>query len=450
MKIVIVGLGKVGATIVENFSRENHELVVIDSNEPCVESIVNVYDVKGVVGSASDREVLLSANVDTADFFISCTSKDELNIISCILAKKLGAKSTIARVRDPEYFSEIENIKGDLGLDLAFNPEYQTAKEINQILRFPSAKSVEEFTNTNVRMVEFDVADNNPIIGMSVMNIIKEYQCKVLFAVVKREEKAFIPRGNFVIEKGDVIHIFATENAIAQFTKKLNIFKPKAKSVFIIGGGKIAYYLAKQLEAEKSSVKILEHDANRCKELSANLKSATILNGDGADKTILTEEDFDKADACVSLTGIDEENVIISLYAKQQNLSKVITSVDRHSMLDMANKLGLDTVLCPRDVIANTIIKFVRSHKRGVGAGINSFYKIHNEVEVLEFNVDESFPYLNACLKDLPLKRNVLIGGIIRDGEFILPSGDSSVKEGDKVLVVTSMQLLTQLNETLN
>ena len=442
-------MGKVGTTLVENFAEENHDLVAIDVNMKSVDKIVNRFDVRGLVGSGCEREVLIDAEVDKTDFFVACTSRDELNIICCILAKKLGAKHTVARVRDPEYFREMDNIKDVLGLDLAFNPEYRTAYEIANVLHFPSANSVETFSSTNVRMVEFEITEGNPIIGKSVMDIVKEYQCKLLFAVVKRGESVFIPRGDFVISQDDIVHIFASESEIAKFSKKLHIFKPRAKSVFIVGGGKIAYYLASLLIGKGFSVKILEKDQARCKELSETLPAATILCGDGTDQNVLKEEDLDNADACVTLTGVDEENVIISLYATQQNLGKVITKVDRHAIIKMVGSIGLDTVLCPRDIIANHIIRFVRAHQGDSDAGINTYYKIHGQVEVLEFTVTNSFSETGKTLRELLLKDGILIGGVIRKGEFILPGGDTSFLMGDKVLVVTAQKQITDLTQIL-
>ncbi len=439
----------IGITLIRSFSKENHQLVAIDLDAKNVDTVVNKYDVKGLVGSGCERRVLMDAEVDKADYFIACTSRDELNIISCTLAKKLGAKHVIARVRDPEYFSEMDNIKDVLGLDLVFNPEYRTAVEIAQILKFPSANSVETFTSTDVKMVEFDITDGNPIIGKTIMEIIRGYQCKLLFAVIKRGEEIFIPRGDFVIEEGDVAHIFASESEIVSFCKKLNIFKPRARSVFIVGGGKIAYYLAEILVESGVSVNIVEKDQARCRELSIDLPPVNVLCGDGTDQNLLREENLESTDACVTLTGIDEKNVIISLYAKGRNISKVITKVERHSIINMVDRLGLDTVLCPRDIIANHLIRFVRAHKGDADAGINTYYKIHDAVEILEFEVGKNFPALNTPIKDLKFIQGVLIAGVIRNGTFILPQGETCFKESDKVLVVAGISQITELSQII-
>jgi len=449
MNLVIVGAGKVGSTLVESFVNENHDIVVVDVNANTVGNVVNRYDVKGIIGGGLERSVLLDAGVDKADFLIACTSRDEMNILCCVLGKKLGAKRTIARVRDPEYFKEMENMKEDLGLDFFFNPEYRAAAEISKVLKFPSALNVENFADGKVNMVEFHIEKGNPIIGKSLKDVSKEYGNKFLIGIVYRGGEAFIPRGDFVIEEGDNIHIIASESEIASFSKRLKIFKPRAKAVFIVGGGKIAYYLAQDLLSAGVDVKIVESDLSRAEELSVSLPKATVICGDGTEQELLNEESLKSNDACVTLTGVDEENVIISLFAKQKGVSKVITKVDRTSVFDMVKIFGLDTVVSPRTAIANHIIRFVRAHQADSGSGINTLYKFHDKVEALEFDVNENFGGLDVPLKELQIKRNVLIGGIVRGGVFILPDGSSELKVGDKVIVVTAVRQITALGQIL-
>ena len=449
MNLVIIGAGKVGETLIENFVIENHDLAVVDINPSVVQSVVNRYDVMGYVGSGLERTVLLEAGVDRADFFIANTSRDETNILSCVLARKLGAKRTIARVRDPEYFKEMENMRKDLGLDFAFNPELNTAEEIAQVLKFPSAKNVEKFARGRAIMVEFDILEGNPIIGKTLKEISKEYGNKLLFGIVSRGERVYIPHGDFKIEQGDLVYIIATELDIIAFCKKIKIFKPRAKSVFIIGGGKIGYYLAKELLSSGVSVKIVEKQQERAEELSELLPNATVLCGDGAEQELLDEESLKNADACVTLTGMDEENVIISLYAKQCGVDKIITNVDKPSILKMVKILELDTVVSPRTVIANDIIRFVRANQNVDGNGINTLYKIHEQAEAIEFTVGENFSAKELPLRSLSIKEEVLIGGIVRGEEFILPSGDSKLKVGDKVIIVTTEKQVTELSEIL-
>ncbi len=447
MNLIIVGVGKVGETLIENLIQENHDVTVIDVNAQTVQSAVNRYDVMGFVGSGIERKTLLDAGVDKADFFIANTSRDETNILCCVLARKLGAKRTIARVRDPEYFKEMENMRQDLGLDFAFNPELNTAIEISQVLKFPSAKNVENFAGGRARMAEFDVLEGNQIIGKTLKEISKEFGKKLLFGIVCRGEEVYIPHGDFRIKKGDLVYVIASEEELIAFFKKVRIFKPRAKNVFIIGGGKIAYYLAKELVSSNVSVKIVEKDKLRAEELSELLPLATILLGDGTDQEVLLEEGLKDADACVTLTGMDEENVIISLYAKQCGVDKIITKVDRHSVLNMVKMLGLDTVVSPRIVIANDIVRFVRANKIAGGNGIKTLYRIHEQAEAIEFTVNENFAQKDMPLKNLSIKENVLIGGILRGDEFMLPSGDTKIKVGDTVIIVTTEKQVTELSE---
>lgn len=449
MNLVIVGVGKVGETLVANLINENHDIMIADINGDNVQSLVNRYDVNGVTGSALERGTLLSAGVDKADFVIACTAQDEKNILACVLARKLGAKYTIARVRDPEYFKEMENIKEDLGLDFLFNPELQTANEIAQVLKFPSAKSVESFADGKATMIEFAVADNSPIIEKPLMDVSKEYGNNFLFAMVKRGEEVFIPRGNFVLKGGDSVYMIASESALESFTKKANMFKRRAKSAFIIGGGKIAYYLAESLIKMGVDVKIVEKNEQRANELSAELPKATVLLFDATEQEALEEEKLKDSDACVTLTGMDEENVIISLYAKGQGVGKVVTKVDRPSIHSMVTQLGLDTVVSPRNVIANHILRFVRAHQADTGSGINTLYKMHDKAEALEFTVSEKFSAINVPLKKLGVKSGILIGGIVRDGAFILPTGDTEFSVGDKVIVITAVKQITDLSQIL-
>lgn len=449
MNLIIVGAGKVGSTLVENLIKENHDIVVVDVDATIVGDVVNRYDVKGVIGGGLERSVLLDAGVEKADFLIACTSRDEMNILCCVLGKKLGAKRTIARVRDPEYFKEMENMREYLGLDYFFNPEYRTAVEIAQVLKFPSALNVENFADGKVNMVEFHVDKNNPIIGKTLKDVCKEYGNKFLVGMVYRGEEAFIPRGDFVINEGDNIHIIASETVIAEFSKRLKIFKPRAKSVFIIGGGKIAYYLAQDLLSTGVNVKIVESDKTRAEELSLLLPKATVIQGDGTEQELLDEESLKSCDACVTLTGIDEENVIVSLFAKEKGVSKIITKVDRLSVFDMVKTLGLDTVVSPRIAIANHIIRFVRAHQADSGSGINTLYRFRDKVEALEFDVLDSFAGKDIPLKELQIKRNILVGGIVRDNKFILPNGESRLMTNDKVVVVAAASQITELEQIL-
>ena len=443
MNLVIIGIGRVGETLISNFITENHDIVIIDINHDTVQSFVNKYDVNGIPGSGLERDVLLSAGVEKADFVIACTTQDEKNILCCALAKKLGAKYTIARVRDPELFKEVNNMKAVFGLDFFFNPELQSAKEIVQVLKYPSAISVETFSDGKASMLEFVIAKDSPLANKPIMQIAKEYGREFLFGLIKRDDEAFIPHGNFVIKPNDTVHLITAESSLYNITKKLQIFKRSAKSVFIVGGGKIAYYLAKELLDSKIDVKIVENNTQRADELAQTLPRATILCFDATNQEYLDEEKMQNSDAFVSLTGMDEENVITSLYAKNKGVPKVITKIDKPTMINMLNELNLGTVISPRNIIANQIITFVRANQTDANNNIKTLYKLHDMAEALEFYVDSTFNKVDIPLKDLNINNNVLIGGIVRDGEYILPEGKTTIKTNDKVIVLTIDKQIT-------
>lgn len=449
MRLLVVGAGKVGTTLIEKLSKEKHDVIIVDIDEDKVENLVNKYDIMGIVGGGGDKSVLEEAGVDKVDFFIACTSRDELNILSCMLAKKMGARYSIARVREPEYYSEENYMEREFGIDMLFNPELRTAEEIAQVLKFPSAVNIETFADGSVVMIELVIRKGNPIIDKSVVDIVKQNGVKLLFSMVERDGRVFIPRGDFVVKEGDRIHITATAQEIEAFSRAMKIYKKRARSVFIVGGGKIAYYLAKNLLESRLDVTIIDIDEERCRELSEKLPEATVLCGDGTDQEVLNEEGIAKSDACVALTGMDEENVIISLYALSRRVPKVITKVDRFTVAHMVRNLGLDSVVSPRNVIANRILRFVRRYRDGSEGNINRFYNIQDKVEALEFVVTADCTFLNIPLKDLKIKSNYLVNGIVRDKEYIIPTGDSCLKVGDIVLVVTTDKNVTDLNRMI-
>ena len=449
MNIGIIGAGKVGETLTDCLVSEGHDIVVIDRDEKRITEVVNKYPANGIYGVGLSRSVMEEAGVSNADFVISCTSQDEVNILCSVLAKKLGAKRTIARVRDPQYFIELENLKGELGLDLIFNPDRRAAHDVAEVLNFPSARSVDSFADGKAAMAEFEISKNNPIAGKTVKEISSAYGLNVLFGMVRRGDDVFIPRGDFMIKDGDFVYVIATEAQIAAFCKKIKMFKPRAKSVFIVGGGKIGFYLAKMLSERGASVKIIEKDLERCEFLSQNLPYVTVIHGDGTNLGVLNEEDFKSMDAVVTLTGMDEENVIISLYAKREKIEKVVTKVNRNSISEMVKTLGLDTVVSPRRSIANHILRFVRAHLADSKAGLNALYKLYGKAEASEFTVTARYPFEGKPLSSYSIRRDVLIGGIVRDGEFIVPKGDTALTVGDRVIVVSATKRINALEGIL-
>lgn len=449
MKIIVVGVGKIGSTLVEKLVLDGYDVVVVDTDVNKVNDCVNRFDANGIVGEALSRSVLIEAGVSDADFLISATSYDEVNILCAVLGKKLGAKHVLARVREPRYFSEMGNLTEELGLDEIFNPELNSAMDILQVIKFPSAKSVESFAEGKALMVEFGIEKDNPIIGKALMDISKEIGFNVLFAIVKRNNELIIPRGDFVINENDTAYIIATETELTAFCKKLKMFKPRGRSVCIIGGGKIAYYLAKELEKIGVSIKIIEIDKERCKFLSGELENAMVLCADGTESNVLKEEDIKDCDAVITLTGIDEENVIISLFAIQEKVDTVITKINRRSIGEMVNALGLKTIINPKTSITNYILRFIREHLAETEGGINTLYKLSDKIEALEFTVKEDFEGLSTPLMNLKIKKDVLIGGVVRNNEYIFPRGETEFNAGDRVIVITGAKRINQLSDIL-
>ena len=449
MKVVIVGIGKIGESLATRLLKEKHDVTVVDEDYQRVDDIVNRSDVKGVVGNCLERHILSEAEVDKADCFFACTPRDELNILSAVLAKKMGAKRVVARVRDPKYLSSLESLKDELGVDMIFNPEYRTALEIRQILKFPSAISADSFASGKVSLTEFRISEDSPIRDMTVKDAARTAGGRMLFAVVSREGKVYIPNGDFVLQANDLVHIAAEDKDLLELSKKINLFRQKAKSVVIVGGGMVAYYLAKELLADGVKVKIIEIDEERCHELDEDLSKATVICADGTEPDILEEEGIRNADAFIAMTGMDEENAVVSLFASSLGHLKVVPMITSNPLAKMVRRLGLDSVIAPHEVIADQLVRFVRALQVDEGEGINALYRIHDKAEAIEFTVQPDFPGIGIPLKSLKLKNNVLLCGVVRDGEFILPSGETMLAVHDKVLVVTGVKQVTELDQIL-
>lgn len=450
MKIVVIGDGKVGRTIVEHTSLEGHEVTVVDRNPKVVEQIVDTYDVLGISGNGASYETLKEARVDKADLVIAATSSDEVNILSCIIARKLGAKSTISRVRNYEYNSQIDLITKELDISMIINPDLEAANEIANIINFPEAIKVDTFANGAVDLVELFIPDNSPLAGLTLSSIHDKYQVKLLVCAVQRGNEVFIPDGNFKLEAKDKIHITATRSIIKTLLNKLGLIENKIHNVMIIGGGRISVYLAEKLLKNKYDVKIIEKDYNKCIELSDLLPNATIIHGDGTDQILLEEEGLNNIDACVSLTGIDEENIIISMYADRQRAHKIICKVNKPSFASLLQTVGVASVISPKEITASKIISYVRAIDNARGNNVERLYKlIDNSVEAIEFIAKENKKLLNITLSELKLKPNILIAAIIRNEEVIVPSGSTTIMQNDSVIVITKDHNLYELGDIL-
>lgn len=451
MKILIVGDGKVGMTLTEYLSKEGYDIVVIDKDPDVINSVVNDYDVMGVCGNGASYDVLKEAEANKADILIAATSSDEINILSCLTARKLGAKYTIARVRNPEYSNQLLFMKDELGLSMVVNPEYETAREISRMLRSPGTISRDYFSKGRVELAEIKVKEDCILSGQSLASINKKHDIKILVCAVQRDQDVIIPDGNFVLKSGDKIHVTATPAELDNFLNLIGAIRKKIKRVLIVGGGKITYYLAHMLEEIGIAMKIIERDHGRCVELSNDLGKAEIICGDGSDQKLLLEEGIDQMDALVALTGIDEENIVLSMYASSLGLNKVITKVNHNSFIGLLANAGLESFVSPKFIVANRIISYVRAMKNASGSsGVQTLYKIvNNQVEALEFKVRENNKLTDITLKDLKLKPNLLIAGIVRDNKLIIPGGNDVIQKGDSVIVVTTNQYLGELEDIL-
>lgn len=451
MNIVIVGDGKVGATLVEHLSQEGHDIVVIDRDSKIVEQMVNSYDVMGICGNGASYDVQMEAGVSSARLFIAATSSDELNILCCLIAKKVGAHHTIARVRNPDYLKQLPFIKEELGLSMIVNPEYDAANEIAKVLRFPNAINIETFSRGNVDLAELKINDGNPLCDMALTDIFGAFKTKILVCAVQRKTDVFIPRGDFVLKSGDKIHITAPRGELVRFMKKLGIYKHRTKDIMIIGGGKMGYYLARQLsESGGYNVKIIEIDRDRCDKLCTLLPDVNIINGDGTDRGILYEQGIESQDAFVALTTIDEENIISSMYASSLGISKTVAKVNRVSY-QVLESIGMDSAFSSKAIAANRIIGYVRALENSGESSVQTLYKlVGGQVEALEFKITADFKNIGIPLKELDINNDTLIASIIRDNHVIFPDGNDSIEMGDSVIIVSKSKQFRSINQIFN
>ncbi len=449
MEIVVVGDGKVGGTIANQLSLEGHNVIVIDNNGAVLANSGNTMDIFCIEGNGATAAVLKEAGIQHTDVLIAATSADEVNMLCCLLGKKLGAKHTIARVRNPEYFQQMNLIKEELGLSMAVNPELAAATEISRLLRFPSAIKIEPFARGRVEMVELKIPENSSLDGMPLCAIYKEFQVKILICAVQREEAVIIPDGEFVLKSGDKINITASHLEIANFFRAIGVFRTGVKSVMIIGGGRIAYYLAKELSGIHVKVKIIERDLKRCEYLCEVLPDSVIIHGDGTEKELLHEEGLEKTDAFVTLTGMDEENIIVALYAKEKKISKVIAKVNKISFYEIMDNLNIDSFISPKTIAAQNIVRYVRAMKNSMKDNnvVTLHTMINDQVEAVEFKVKEDSAVVGIPLKDIKRKDGLLVAAIIRGPHIIIPGGNDTIEIGDNVIVVTTKRHLTDLNE---
>jgi trk system potassium uptake protein TrkA len=453
MKVVIIGNGKVGSNLSSALVSEGHDVTVIDNDERKLQKIQNSLDLMCIEGNGATAPVQLEAGVDKADLVIAVTPYDELNILACLIGKRLGANRTISRVRMPDYFKQMHLIKEELGLSMVINPEYATADEIFRVLLFPTAAKLEIFAKGKLELVEYKVDKHSILVDLNLHEMYQKIKTKFLICAVQRDNDVFIPGGDFVIHENDRINISATHKNIEKFFRavKGKKDKEKVKSVMIVGGGGICYYLASKLLNVGMRVKIIEKDPERSLKMAHVLPQAIVICGDGTEQELLIEEGITNADAFVALTGIDEENIIISLFAKESTNAKVITKINRDNYIKIASEIGIDCIISPKTLLSANIVSYVRSMKNAEGSEIESLYHlVSNKVEAIELKVKEEIPELTSVpLRDLKLRKNILICGVIRAREIIIPDGSTSIELGDSVVIVSKDHKFSKLQDIL-
>lgn len=439
MKIIIVGCGKVGRTLAEELNKEDNEVTVIDRKYAEVEEISDKFDVMGVVGNGASYNTQMEAGIKEADILIAVTNSDELNLLCCLIAKRAGNCQTIARVRNPEYGGEISFVKEALGLAMTINPEYAAAQEIARVLRFPSAIRIDTFAKGRVEMLKFRINAKTSVNGMLVMDIAPKLGADVLVCAVQRGNEVFIPKGDFCLMEKDVVSIVAEPKKASEFFKKIGVETHQVKDTMIVGGGDTAYYLAKLLSHMGIDVKLIEKSMKRCDTLSELLPRAQIIHGDGSEQRILIEEGVGQAEAFVALTNIDEENVILSLFARSQTDGKIATKINRMDFDQVIKELDLDTTVYPKRITSQYILQFVRAMKNSIGCNVETMYRIlDDKAEALEFIVKENSALLGVPLEELQIEENTIVACIIRGKKIIIPRGKDEMQVGDSVVVVTT------------
>ncbi len=451
MKIIVVGCGKIGTALIESLVSEGHNVIAIDNSPEVLGEVTNIYDVISACGNGTDWDLLLEADVKDTDLFIAVTGSDELNMLSCFLAKRMGAKHTVARIRNPEHNDgSLDFLRQELEISLVVNPERLVARELYNMLKLPSAARVETFSGRGLEMVELKLKPDSALDGMKLMDLRKKYPYMFLICMVQREDSVFIPDGNFVLKSGDKIGLIAPPTEILKLLKSLGILQKQARDVMILGASNTAYYLSKMLLSGGNSVKIVDKNEDRCRIFSEELPEAVIIHGDGAQQELLLEEGLSNVDAFVSLTGMDEQNILISYFAQSRNVPKVISKVNRDEFSAMAEQLGVDSIVSPKRTVANVIVRYARALENSLDSSVETLYKLAGgKAEALEFTVHGDAALCNIPLRDLQLKPNTLIAGITRGRKSIIPSGNDAICPGDKVLILTSGHRINNLADIL-
>ena len=451
MKIIIVGLGTIGKTILRSLSTMGHTIVIVDENKDKVENMIEKYDVAGVVGNGACMDILKEAGVEDTDIAIFLTNSDELNVFACLTAKKAGVKNTIARVRNPDYRQQIRDMKDELGISMIVNPEKETAEEIFNLINLPSISQMEHFAKGKALLAEIVVDEGCSLIGETLISLGRQLKTKVLVCAVQRGDEVIIPSGTFMFEEGDRVHFTSDANSIRDFLSEAKLEKSPFKNIMIVGGDKIGYYLAEELSKKKFNIKLLESEKKRAEELADMLPKVTVINANGTQHDLLIEEGIEAMDAFVALTNIDEENMIVSMFANKMDVEKTITQIKNDELYDMLGELGIENTVSPKRIVADRIISYIRALTNKRGSNVLTLYRLVNDrVEALEFLAKKEEKFFNMPLKTVKTKENCLIACIIRENEVIIPDGNSHIQLGDNVIVVTTHKNFDDLNDILD
>lgn len=451
MKIIVVGCGKIGMTLIEQLNAEGHDITVIDKSHERLQNALNQVDVNGVAGNGTSFHIQLEADIKHADLLIAVTNSDEINLLSCLIAKKTGNCSTIARVRDPEYYQEISYLKEELGLSMTINPEFTAAAEIAHLIQIPSAMEIDTFANGRVNLIRFILPEGSILDGKKIKEIPNILAQNILICIVERSHTIIIPNGDTTLYANDSISLIIPPRSIFPLFKKIGIHAKAIHNVMIAGGGTVSYYLAKRLSNANVHVKIIERSKERCELLSEALPNAMVINGDASDQQLLLEEGIHQAEAFVSLTNMDEENILLSLYANKISNAKRITKINRIAFENVIKDIPVGSVICPKNITAERIIQYVRSLQNSMESNVESLYRMmDNRIEALEFYIRGENNITGKTLQSLSLKDNLLICCIIREKTIITPGGRDMILPGDTVIVVTTHIGLNDIKDILN
>lgn len=450
MDIIIVGCGKVGQTLAVQLNNDGNNITVIDLSAAKVNEVISRHDIMGVVGNGATQHIQREAGVDKADLLIAVTGSDELNLLCCLIAKKAGNCNTIARVRNPQYSSEARFLKDELGLAMIINPEYESAQHIARILRFPSAIKIDTFAKGRVELIKFRIPEGSPLVDMAVKDVVTKLKCDVLICTIERDGEAYIANGDFVFREKDVISVVASPRKANDFFNKIKYKMRSVRDVMVVGGGEITHYLADILLRSDIAVKVIEKDQKTCEDMCTTLPDVTVINGDAVDQEILLEEGLSNADGFVALTNLDEENILLSLFAKNKSKGKLITKINRIDFDEVVNQLDLDTIIYPKHITAESIVRYVRAMKNTIGSNVETLYSvIKDKVEAAEFIIKEQSPIVGIPLSELSFKKNVLVAAILRDRKVIIPRGHDEFMPGDAVVIVSEIMALHDITDVL-